>query len=67
LSAEGTTYTDAFERTRAEMAGELLQKTDMLIAEIARRLGYESPGNLTRAFKRWSGVSPRVYRQQRKA
>ena len=60
LSAEGTTYTDAFERTRDEMAGELLERTDMLVAEIARRLGYESQGNPTRAFKRWSGLSPRV-------
>ncbi|MGI9428943.1 MAG: helix-turn-helix domain-containing protein [Bythopirellula sp.] len=65
LSEEGTTFTDALERTRAELAGELLEKTDMMIAEIAIRLGYRDRGNFTRAFRRWSGVSPRVYRQQR--
>lgn len=67
LSVDGTTYTDVLERTRSEMAGELLEATDVPIADIARRLGYQNHGNLTRAFKRWSGVSPRVYRQQRQA
>lgn len=67
LSAERTTYSAVFEGTRSQMAGELLETTDVPIADIARRLGYQNQGNLTRAFKRWSGVSPSVYRQQRQA
>ncbi len=66
LSEEDTTYSDALERARFAMAGELLEKTDETIAAIASRLGYSNGANMTRAFKRWSGVSPRVYRQQRK-
>lgn len=67
LAEEGTTYTNASDHTRSEMAGELLEKTDETITEIAIRLGYSNGANLTRAFTRWSGVSPRVYRQRRRA
>jgi AraC-like DNA-binding protein len=67
LAVEDTTYSDALQRTRSEMAGELLEKTDQTIAEIAVRLGFSNSGNMTRAFKQWSGVSPRVYRQQQHA
>ena len=38
-----------------------------LYKEIALRLGYAEPASFTHAFKRWKGVSPATYREQRSA
>ena len=63
LASERTTFRAVIERTRGEMAGELLETTDATIKEIAAQLGYGNQGNFTRAFRRWAGVSPRAYRR----
>ncbi len=42
----------------------LLQATSLTVAEIADRLGYTAAGNFTRAFRKWTGVSPAEYRKQ---
>lgn len=65
LAKDRTTYRNVLERTRAAMAGELLETTDATIKELAAQLGYVDQGNFTRAFRRWAGVSPRDYRHQR--
>ena len=65
LALEEETFSGLVERTRAEMAGELLETTDAPISEIARQLGYANQGNFTRAFHRWAGVSPSAFRRQR--
>ena len=67
LSAEQTTYSKVLEQTRAEMACELMESTEASLADIAHKLGYPSPGNFTRAFRRWSGVSPSEFRRHRKS
>jgi AraC-like DNA-binding protein len=41
---------------------EFRTRPDLSIAEIALRLGYAEHSNFTRAFLRWSGVSPQQYR-----
>ena len=66
LTAERTSYTRLLEQTRMEIAGELLASTEIVIADIARQVGYLHPTNFTRAFRRWAGVSPREYRHQRR-
>ena len=65
LSAEQTTYSRVVDDTRAAMAGEWLETTDATIVEIAHQLGYKNQGDFTRAFRRWSGVSPSEFRRQR--
>lgn len=37
-------------------------RDDLSVLEIAYSLGYSDPAHFTRAFKRWQGVSPRIYR-----
>lgn len=66
LTAERTSYTRLLEQTRMEIAGELLASTEIVIADIARQVGYLHQTNFTRAFRRWAGVSPREYRHQRR-
>ncbi|WP_394618773.1 helix-turn-helix domain-containing protein [Lentzea sp. JNUCC 0626] len=47
---------------RIEEAKRLLRDTDLPIAQIARRCGFASPGALSTAFARHTGVRPSVYR-----
>jgi AraC-like DNA-binding protein len=48
---------------RMQLAASLLSATRSNLAEIADRVGYGSEAALSRAFKRWVGVAPAVYRQ----
>ena len=66
LSAEGETFSEIVEATRAELAGNLLEGTDASFSEIAGRLGYSNLSNFNRAFRRWSAVSPREFRARRR-
>ena len=43
---------------------EELVHTDRPVAEIGEALGYQSPASFTRAFKSWTGQSPREYRRR---
>lgn len=50
-------------RWRMSRAAELLRQSDENIAAIAERVGYESVPSFTKAFKRWRGISPGVFRR----
>ena len=62
LKAEGTSFREIREQFLDERARLLLAETDLSIAEIARSLGYSEPNNFRRAFRNWTGLSPREYR-----
>ena len=62
LREMGLTYqeiTDDFLRTRAQ---ELLANDELTVKQVANLLGFDNPANFGKAFKRWHGVSPGVYR-----
>jgi AraC-like DNA-binding protein len=40
-----------------------MASSDVSIDELALRLGYSDAANFTRAFRRWTGVSPRAHRR----
>ncbi|HEX4475201.1 MAG TPA: AraC family transcriptional regulator [Polyangiaceae bacterium] len=48
---------------RIQLVASLLCTTKSTLAEIADRVGYGSEAALSRAFKRWVGVSPASYRK----
>lgn len=48
---------------RFALARQLLQDTTMNVGQIADLLGYAAHGAFTRAFQRWSGVSPVEWRE----
>ena len=61
----GTSYretTDEFFRVRAR---ELLANDQLKIKQVAAALGFDSPANFGKAFKRWYGVSPGNFRSGR--
>ena len=49
---------------RLKNACELLEKTDIPIQEIARRVGYDNPLTFSKSFKTHYGVSPKEYRSR---
>jgi AraC-like DNA-binding protein len=62
LAEQGTSYSELLDRQRQTRALELL-RTESSIEEVAERLGYSDPANFTRAFRRWTGKSPRAVRK----
>ncbi len=51
---------------RMQLASTLLSGTTLSLAEISQRVGYGSETALSRAYKRWVGVSPAHWRRQRR-
>ena len=63
LKDEGTSYQKLKDRVRRDFAIELLESSDLSISDIAIRVGFAEPAALTRAFKKWMGVSPMQFRK----
>ena len=63
LEAEGTSVKQLLEDVRFELARQLLEETRMPIGEISASLHYSKPGAFSRAFRDWSGKTPRQWRQ----
>ena len=62
LNDWGVTFEELVDEYRRDRAFRLLRRADHSILEIAYSLGYSDPAHFTRAFKRWTGASPRTYR-----
>jgi AraC-like DNA-binding protein len=62
LNDWGVSFEELVDEYRRDLALRLLRRADHSILEIAYSLGYSDPAHFTRAFKRWTGASPRAYR-----
>ena len=62
LQEEGSNFQSLVDAVRLERAAELLRDTHMNLGQIAEALGYADAANFTRAFKRWTQISPSAYR-----
>ncbi|MCP4874366.1 MAG: AraC family transcriptional regulator [Gammaproteobacteria bacterium] len=65
LKAEGLRYNDLLSQARYGHAKEKLKNSELPVSEIAKSLGYTDPAHFTRAFRRWSGLSPSAFRKIR--
>lgn len=63
LQDEGLNYRELVDEVLRERATRLLLETDLPVSEIAYRVGYNDVSNFARAFKRWTGQTPRDYRR----
>ncbi len=67
LVAKGTSFRNLAKQTRYEIARQLLTDTGMAITDIAGVLGYADASAFTRAFRRWTNLSPAAWRAQARA
>ena len=62
LSVEGLTFSALLDRLRLDLANRYLADGDASISQIAWLLGYREVSAFSKAFKRWTGKSPREAR-----
>jgi len=62
LKGSGAGYRSITNETRFEIARQLLEQTEVPLGQIAAALGYSEASAFTRAFRRWSGVTPTAWR-----
>jgi AraC-like DNA-binding protein len=62
LEREGTSYQRIKDNARRDAAIALLQQPQMTVTEVAERVGFSDPSAFHRSFKKWTGVSPGVFR-----
>ncbi len=63
LSSYKLSYTQIIQRSRFEVATELLHDRDNKIIDVALAAGYDDPSHFARAFRKIAGVSPTEYRR----
>ncbi|MBV8685187.1 MAG: helix-turn-helix transcriptional regulator [Alphaproteobacteria bacterium] len=62
LKEEGATFEAVVDGLRRRLALGLVGQKGLAVKEAAYRLGFADPAAFSRAFKRWTGLSPRAYR-----
>lgn len=65
LEQSGTTFRKLTHEIRERRARDMLANTAIPIKVIADELGFDSPSNFARSFKRWTGASPSAFRRAR--
>lgn len=62
LRDEETNYQQILDETRSELAKQYLSERQLSVCDVTFRLGFSDQSSFTRAFKRWTGVSPGEFR-----
>jgi AraC-like DNA-binding protein len=65
LADEGTSYQQIKDAIRCETAQSLLANPENSIIDVAVRTGFSESAAFSRAFKKWTGQSPALYRSSR--
>lgn len=63
LQVEGRTFEEVVAGARLEAARRLLADPNRKIIDVAFDLGYSDPAHFSRAFLRWTGLTPREFRR----
>lgn len=61
LAAEGARYADLLAEVRAEFAKRYLARGTLSASEVAYLIGFTEPPAFFKAFKRWTGMTPREF------
>ncbi len=62
LQAEGQSFQTIREDTRQRLAESYVRGQELSLSEVAYLLGFSDQSNFSRAFRRWTGMSPREFR-----
>jgi AraC-like DNA-binding protein len=65
LQEDGTSHGRLVAEARLATACRLLREPDRKVIDAAFDLGYSDPAHFTRAFRAWTGLTPREYRNAR--
>jgi len=65
LKAEGVTFALLLDDLRRRLALRFIRDRGLTVKDAAYRLGFSDPAAFSRAFKRWTGVSPKEMRGKR--
>jgi AraC-like DNA-binding protein len=63
LEMEGTSFAALMASVRGEVARKILAETTTTIQEAAFQMGFADVSSFYRAFRRWTGMTPVVYRE----
>ena len=61
LADEGTKFADLLDEVREEFAKRYLARGTVTASEVAYLTGFQSPNAFFRAFKRWTGQTPKAF------
>ncbi len=64
LSESNQKFSDILEAHRAGLAKSYLEQVNLSLDDVAANLGYSEQSSFGRAFKRWTGLTPKQYRSQ---
>lgn len=64
LAHHKVTFQELLEQTQQHLVEQYLKDERLQLVEIAQLLGYSDQSAFTRAFKRWTGFTPKVYRNK---
>ena len=67
LRDAGSSLQQLKDNARRVRAQELLQRTRRPIAQIAHAVGFRNEKSFSRAFRQWTGCSPRVFRDRHRS
>lgn len=62
--AAGQSFSDTVRKMRMAQACQLLEQTDVPVAAVAQRIGYQNLSNFNRQFRSQHGVTPTAYRRR---
>jgi len=62
LAEEGLSFQGVIDGLRADLARAYVRTARLSVSELAARLGYAQPSAFVRAFKRWTGSTPKQLR-----
>ncbi len=60
-----TSHAEILDQMRRQLAMRYLREHEMAICEVAYLLGFSESSSFHRAFKRWTGVTPKDFREHR--
>jgi AraC-like DNA-binding protein len=66
LTDEGTSFRQILQAHRRTAMEAILSSNGARLADLAGRMSYSDSAVLSRAFKSWTGISPRAYARSRK-
>jgi AraC-like DNA-binding protein len=66
LREEDTTYKELFEETQRDLSKFYLQKSEMAICEVSYLVGFSQASAFHRAFRRWTGLTPKEFQYLKK-